>query len=218
MKYELPVIPPEGTKNLWEGQFTVFSWYHFVINIPAPVFMVTTLKENGLANAQLSAWGMMGGSGKEPKFILQVHNHTETRQLIEKTKEFVINYPGVALKDKFMKTINRFDVSTDEIIASGLQHEPSVIVKTPGVKECFANLECTLDWIRDVESENKISSLVQGSIVHAVISEEVLVDDIRISNEKRAWVYDIQEMLNPKTGNQQTGLLTSLDLKSAMDI
>src|SRR4030042_5548545 len=117
MKHELPVVQPEGIKELWESQFKVFSWYHFVIDLPAPVFIVTTLKENGLANAQLSAWGMMAGSGKEPKFILQVHNYTDSRKLIEKTGEFVINFPGISLKDKFMKTTGHFDKDTDEIIA-----------------------------------------------------------------------------------------------------
>lgn len=161
---------------------------------------------------------MVAGSGNEPKFILQVHNYTETRKLIENTKEFVINYPSITLKDKFIRSINRYDDNTDEIIASGLQIESSQIVKAPRVKECFAHLECKLDWMRDIESETKFSTLVQGSIVHAAISEDALSDDIREANKKRGWVYDIQEALNPKTGNHNNGIFASLDIASSIDI
>ena len=74
MKIDFPVYPPKDVKPGWEGQFQVFSWYNFVINIPTSVYIITTRKENGLPNAQLNAWGMLLGSGKEPKFLLQLLN------------------------------------------------------------------------------------------------------------------------------------------------
>jgi len=215
MKMELPVQPPEWIKESWEGQFTVFPWYYFAVDIPTPVFIITTLKENGLANAQLSTWGMIAGSGKEPKFILMVHNYTETKKLIEETGEFVVNFPGIDLKDKFMKTIARFDDNTDEILASGFQHEASQRINTPRVKECFAHFECKLDWIQDIEREAKSTSLIQGSIIHAAIDEDVLDDDLKKTCEKRKWAFSVHEMVNPKTGNHDTGYLTTL--KSASD-
>ena len=48
MRIELPAVPPESIKEQWPGQFSVFSYYAFVIDVPAPVFIITTLKENGL--------------------------------------------------------------------------------------------------------------------------------------------------------------------------
>lgn len=218
MKIELPVQIPSWIKESWEGQFEVFPWYYFAIDLPSPIFIITTLKDNGLANAQLSTWGMIAGLGNEPKFILMVHNYTETRKLIEKTGEFVINFPDISLKNKFRNTINPFDSNTDEIIASGLQHDKPLKVKAPRVKECFAHLECKLDWIRDIEKETKSTSLVQGSIVHAAIDENVLSDDLKTTCENRKWVFNVHEMVNPKTGNHGTGFLTTLDMNSRVKI
>lgn len=157
MKKELPLMPPKGIEEAWQGQFSVFSWYNFVLNVPSAVFIVTTLKENGLANAQLNAWGMMVGSGKEPKFLLQVMNNSDTYRLIKRNREFTINYPSLRLREKFMKTITHFENEIDEILASGLTHEEPGVVRSPRVKECFAHLECKLDWIKDVESEEKVN-------------------------------------------------------------
>ncbi|HYF83899.1 MAG TPA: flavin reductase family protein [Clostridia bacterium] len=218
MKMELPVQAPDWIKESWEGQFEVFPWYYFAIDLPSPIFIVTTLKENGLANAQLSTWGMIAGSGNEPKFILMVHNYTETRKLIEKTGEFVINFPDISLKDKFRNTISRFDNDTDEILASGLQHDASAKVKPLRVKECFAHFECKLDWIQDIEKVTKSTSLVQGSIVHAAIEENVLSDDLKTTCENRKWVFSVHEMVNPKTGNHDSGFLAKLDMNSGIKI
>lgn len=212
MKVELPVQVPDWIKESWEGQFEVFPWYYFAIDLPSPIFIITTLKENGLANAQLSTWGMIAGSGNEPKFILMVHNYTDTRKLIEKTGEFVINFPGINLKNEFMNTVKPFDNATDEILASGLQHDKSINVSAPRIKECFAHFECKLDWIQDIERITKSTSLVQGSIVHAAIEENVLSDDLKTTCNKRKWVFNVHEMLNPKTGNHDVGFLTTLNI------
>lgn len=218
MKVELPVMPPARLKEQWEGQFSVFSYYAFTIDVPAPVFIITTLKENGFANAALSAWGMMAGSGGEPKFLLTVHNYTESRRLIEQTGEFVINYLPLARKQEMLNTVKRFDADTDEILASGLHPEPSKRVKPPRVAEGFACLECRADWMRDVEAETKVSTLVQASIVHAAIDESVARDGLKESHRLRQWAFDIQESVNPLTGAGETGVFAPLDLERAADL
>jgi flavin reductase (DIM6/NTAB) family NADH-FMN oxidoreductase RutF len=218
MKIELPLTPPEHVKEQWPGQFSVFSYYSFVVDVPSPVFIITTLKESGLANAALSAWGMMAGSGKEPKFLLQVHNYTESRRLIESTGEFVVNFPSLKLKREMRNTVKPYDGNTDEILASGLTHEPSSVVKPPRVAECFASLECRVEWVRDVETHDKVSTLVQAAIVHASIDEDVLHDSLVETHARRQWVYDIQESINPQTGAAQTGVFASLDLANAVDL
>jgi hypothetical protein len=45
----------------------VFFWYNFAINIPSTVFIVSALKENGLGNVQLNAWGIWAGFPAEFK-------------------------------------------------------------------------------------------------------------------------------------------------------
>ncbi len=215
MKLELPVTPPPHLKEQWPGQFSLFSYYTFSIDVPMPVFIVTTLKENGLANAALSSWGMMAGSGKEPKFLLQVHNYTESRRLIEQNGEFVINYPSLPLYLQALETVKRFDGQTDEILASGLTHERSTVVKAPRVAECFACLECRVDWIRGMESGEETSTLVQASIVHAAIDDAVCRDGLPDSLRLRQWAIHVSESVNPVNGAADTGLFVPLDVQNA---
>ncbi|MFZ5354502.1 MAG: flavin reductase family protein [Bacillota bacterium] len=193
MKIDLPVIVPKDIKPGWEGHFELFSWYTSLINIPVNVFMVTTLKDNGAANVQLNAWGMIIGSGKEPKFILQVGIESDTYKLIEKTKEFVISIPSYNLKDKLYNAAKHYEEDTDEVLASGFNHEPSSVIKTPGIKECFAHYECVLDWMRTVEDDNKINALVQGKIVNAKVEEDCFGDTNKETFLKTSPAYMIYE-------------------------
>lgn len=216
MKIEMPPAPPAHLREQWEGQFSLFSYYAFTIDVPAPLFVVTALKENGLANAALSAWGMPAGSGREPKFILTVHDYTETRKLIEKSGEFVVNYPSLALKKEMRATVNRFDGDTDEILASGLHHEPSVIVKPPRVAECFAHIECRVDWMRGVETGERLSTLVMASVVHAALDDSAARDSLTESHGLRQWVFHISESVNPVNGAAAQGVFAPLDLEHSV--
>ena len=196
MKIDLPIVPPSDVKQGWEGQFQVFSWYNFVINVPTSVFMVTTLKENGLSNVQLNAWGMLIGSGIEPKYILQVMNNSDTLRLIKENKEFVINLPTYDLKEKFLNTSKHFEDETDEIIASGLTPEESTKVAAPRIKECYAHLECIFDWAKEVEDEVKVNTLIQGKVVSATVDDDYLLDDMRKTYGKRLIPYHFSEFYN----------------------
>jgi flavin reductase (DIM6/NTAB) family NADH-FMN oxidoreductase RutF len=218
MKIELPPVPPAHLKEQWEGQFSLFSYYTFTIDVPAPLFIVTTLKENGLANAALSAWGMPAGSGREPKFILTVHDYTDTRRLIERNGEFVVNYPSLSLKKEMRATVNRFDGETDEILASGLHHEISVAVKPPRVAECFAHLECRVDWMRGVEAGEKVSTLVMASVVHAALDDSVARDSLKESHNLRQWAFHISESVNPVNGAAETGVFAPLYMEHSVGV
>lgn len=199
MKIDLPVNPPSDIKQGWEGQFQVFSWYNFVLNIPTPVFLVTTRKENGLSNVQLNAWGMLIGSGTEPKFIMQVMNDSDTLRLIERNKEFMINLSSYSLKERLLKAAEHFNAETDEIAAAGFTAENASVIKAPRIRECFAHYECVLDWVKPVEEKVKVNTLVQGSVVHAAIDEEYLADDMRESYRKRALAYHFSEFYHHST-------------------
>ena len=196
MKIDFPVIPPPDVEQGWEGQFQVFSWYNFVLNIPTAVFIVTTKKENGLPNAQLNAWGMLIGSGTEPKFVLQLMNHSDTLRLIRANKEFVVNFPSADLQEQFIKTTVHYQDEVDEISASGLTPEPCRVVSAPRVRECYAHYECVLDWLKEVETETPVNTLVVGSVVHAAVDEEYLLPELKASFTRRAIPYHFAEFYN----------------------
>lgn len=184
-KVELPVDPPAGVSGSWPGAFDVFPWLYYVFNIPGPVFMVTTVKENGLPNVQLNRWGLVLGSGREGKFLLEVMRTSDTCRLVRESGEFVINFPSLSLRERFMKTTTHYPLDVDEVSASGLTPVPSREVGAPRIAECWGHLECRLDWLRDVEERVKVHALIQGAIVHAAIDEDCLTDDFATSLERR---------------------------------
>lgn len=96
----------------------MFSWYKYVLNISADVYIVTAKKENGLPNTQLNAWGMLPGFGRKPKYMLQMMNNSDTFLLNKANREFVVNFPGYGLKKQFMKTTKHYPPEADEISAS----------------------------------------------------------------------------------------------------
>lgn len=185
-RVELPVTAPADVSGSWPGAFDVFPWYYYVFNIPGPVFMVTTLKANGLPNVQLNRWGLLLGSGREGKFVLEVMRTSDTCRLIAESREFVINFPPLSLRDRFMRTTAHYADDVDEVTASGLTPVPSREVAPPRIAECWGHLECRLDWMRDVEDDVKVHILIQGSVVHSAIDASCLTDDFATSLERRA--------------------------------
>ena len=69
MNFENGNVKPESLQAEWEGQLDVFSWLEFVCAIPHVLFVVTTKKENGLANASFQSWSSFTGEG-ENYFII----------------------------------------------------------------------------------------------------------------------------------------------------
>jgi len=196
MKTELPLQPDWEIKAGWEGELTLFPWYYFVLNIPTPVFMVTTRKENGCANLQLNAWGMLLGAGREPKFVLQVMKNSDTCRLIAAQREFVVNFPPYALRDKFAAAAAHYTPEADEVVAAGLTPEPAKLVDPPRIKECYAHLECRLDWMRDVETAAPVNALVCGSVIHAAMDGEYLTGSLETALAKRDIPYFAAEFYN----------------------
>lgn len=216
-KIELPIVPA-GIEPAWPGQFEVFSWLNFAVNIPTPVYMITTLKPNGLSNVQLSCWGMFAGSGDEPKFVLMVHNYTDTYGLIKANGEFVVNLASIALKDQLTRTISKYDADTDEVLASGLTPEPAVAVKAPRVKEAFAHFECRVDWLRDIEEREKRTTLVMASIVAVAMDQDCMRGAPRDALTRQSLPFHIGEFYDHDRRRTTTdGWLTTLDLTPVGD-
>jgi flavin reductase (DIM6/NTAB) family NADH-FMN oxidoreductase RutF len=217
MKIDLAVAPPADIQQGWQGQFKVFSWYNFVLNIPSAVYIITTLKENGLPNAQLNAWAMLLGAGQEPKFMLQLMNGSDTLRLIKDNREFVVNFPSLKLRQQFMQTTTHYPHEVDEIAASDLTPEPSKLIAAPRVKECYAHYECRLDWYRSLETESPVNTLVVGDIIHAAIDEAYLLPDVHSTFAQRAIPYHFSEFYDHQkrtcTSGDTSGFFT-LDLQN----
>lgn len=148
-----------------------FSWMEFVLSIPSPLFLVTSYKSNGLANACMQSWATFTGNEKGFYAILSaVDKKGHLYQTLVERKEAVINFMSLDLYDRCMATIgnNQFDV--DELAAAGLTAVPAGMVHAPMVDECFMNLECRYLWEKDIKEGDEYT-MVCLEVVNVHIDE-----------------------------------------------
>jgi len=171
MKIDIPANPPEEIK------FPDFiGWFHSNILIPYPLYIITTVDEKGVPNAQPNSWGLPFGDKFGQFFIFYDWASHHTVQNVIVTKEFVVNAPSEDKVPQVMKTVKNYPRGTDEIAASGLTGIPSTIVKVPRIKECNAYYECRLCWHKQTHPRGKGDAgvIVLGEIVAASGDEEVI--------------------------------------------
>ena len=68
MKHEIGIVQPSCLVEDWPDKYDVFSWLEYVVTVPNPIFLVTTRKANGAANANLHSWGLLIGEAG-PLFV-----------------------------------------------------------------------------------------------------------------------------------------------------
>ena len=199
-------------KTINESELYGFSWLESVLAIPSPLVCVTSYKDNGLPNATMQSWCTFIGEEGFHVLFSSVNKRTHMYSSILGTKQFVVNFPS---KDVFMKcysTIRNNDCDKDEISAAGLTPEPASKVGAPMIKECFLNLECELEWTRE---------LVEGSDLHVFCARIVGIhmDDERYNAEKlgrygsTGYMYNIHRPTDPDTGKSietQVGFIDGL--------
>ena len=148
MKHEIGIGQPTYLVEDWPGKYEVFSWLEYVVTVPNPIFLVTTRKANGAANANLHSWGLLVGERDRYASLLALLNDTHTFANIVREGEWCLNYPSVAHYPQCFETIHCNGPDNDEIADAGLTAEPARTVAAPRIAECAISLECRLDWHR----------------------------------------------------------------------
>ncbi len=190
----------EGFPEAFAGQELYgFSWLEFTAAVPSPLVVVTTYKSNGKPNAAMQSWCAFTGEEGYHCIFSSVHKSGHMYRSLKETGCCVVNFPSAGILGKCMDTIKNNGFETDEIAASGLTAERSRRVNAPRIKECFLNMDCGLEWERDLTEEG----------THAVICLKVLgicMDD-RHFNENdlgrygvTGYLYNIHSPRNPETG------------------
>jgi len=199
MKHEISIEKPSNLKAAWPGKYELFSWLEYAINIPYPIFIITTLKENGKSNACLHSWGCFGGDDKGYYSMLMMLKTYHTYENILRTEEWCINFPSFEQEKQCMRTIEENDPENDEIMDSGLTIESSREIQTPRIGECLINLECQLEWHRPL-SEESGWYVFAGKIVHMAMEDEVFELDPQKRMALLNPMYNLRSTLNPLTG------------------
>jgi len=107
---------------------------------PGPVVLVTTAGK-GRPNIMTMSWHMM--MDFEPPIVgCVISNRNFTFDILNATKECVINIPTVELAAKTVRCGNTSGRKLDKFKTFRLTPSPAARVAAPLIAECYANLEC----------------------------------------------------------------------------
>ena len=199
MKHYFTREKPDYLIEDWPGKYETFSWLEFGITVSNPIYMVTTLKEGDIPNANLQSWGLLLGEGKHNHFLMALLKHHHPYANIIRNKEWCINYISKEYLRQADDTIRNNGDETDELAAAGFTSMPSRIVKTPSVAESTVALECVLKWERSLV-EDSHWSLICGEIVQIAIDDSVLAVEPEKRIASMGLMYNIRGTVNPLNG------------------
>ncbi len=106
MKRELSIDRPEGLKDLFPGQFTMFSWLDSAVTAPSLITLITTRKANGRPNACLHAWGMLAGGHGSYSSLIAVAKRGHTYASITREGQWCVCIPPWRLRQQCFATIH----------------------------------------------------------------------------------------------------------------
>ncbi|MDR1706252.1 MAG: flavin reductase [Clostridiales bacterium] len=188
MKTEIGLERPAHFKEDWPGMYDVFSHFEYVAGVPQPLFLITTLKENGNVNACFQGWSAFSGDADGFYAVIPgCWTLSHTYKNILRDKEFCVNFMSAGYYGACKKTIEANGEDNDELEAAGLTAEASKTVRPPRVKEAFLSYECKLHSDIDLSGKGK-TRLVIGRVTMAAIGD------------KKDYMYYINYRKDPVTG------------------
>ena len=156
--------------------------------LPRPIAFVTTIDENGVANA--APFSFFTAICADPMLICfsPMRRGTDGKKKdtlanIEATKEFVINIVSEEWTEKMNRCATEYSADIDELERAGLTKELSQTVKPPRVKESKVHLECSLYQVLHFGEQAGAGSLVIGKVEHVHVADE-LYENGRIDSMK----------------------------------
>jgi flavin reductase (DIM6/NTAB) family NADH-FMN oxidoreductase RutF len=199
MKHEIGIEQPAYLVEDWPGKYEVFSWLEYVVTVPNPIFLVTTRKANGAANANLHSWGLLVGEGEHYSSLLALLDGTHTYANIMREGEWCLNFPSVAQCGPCFETIQCNGPDNDEILDAGLTVEAARTVQAPRVAECAIHVECVLAWHRPLY-EGSAWHLFAGHVTHVAMDEAAMAVDPDERLRALALMYNVRGTVHPLSG------------------
>ena len=122
-------------------QGKIEKYYHYAF--PMQTVLVTCIDGPGKTNIITLAWHTPIAS-KPPLYGISIAPKRHSYTLIEKNKEFVVNFIPYSLVEAAHFCGTHSGRQTDKLCATGLTLMPSIKVTTPRIQEAYAHLECIL--------------------------------------------------------------------------
>lgn len=212
MNFEHDIIKPENFMEDWEGQFDVLPWMAYITSIPHVIYVITTLKEDGIPNACLQGWSSFSGEGDNYFALISgVLKHGHTYKNILRDKEFCINFLSPKYLNNLKRTISDNSDKIDEITNSGLTQENSKTISAPRIKESFLKLECSFEWSKDLVSDG-INTTVCGKVKHVSVDENFTMKNASERYDDNSFLFHLMAMKNPLTGERIKGGIGKVEL------
>ena len=201
MKREIDITQPEYLIEDWPGKYEVFSWLEYVVTVPNPIFIVTTRKPNGAANANLQSWGLLIGEKGNYSSLLALLDHSHTYDNILREGEWCVGFPSFEHYPQCFETIHCNAPDNDEVVEAGFTVESPRTVKAPRIAECSVSLECSLEWHRPLY-EASPWHLFAGRVLHLAMDEAVMAPDPVERVRAMGLMYNVRSTVQPLTGEQ----------------
>ncbi|MFE9533428.1 flavin reductase family protein [Streptomyces sp. NPDC006691] len=139
--------------------------------VPRPIAWVSTVTPDGTPNLAPHSFFTISSVAPPVVQFTSVGRKDSLRN-VEATGQFVVNFAPEPLFDAVNGTATDFPPGVSEFEQAGLATEPSLRVKPPRVAQSPVALECEVHTTLGIGN----STVVFGRVVHAVVSEEVMVD------------------------------------------
>ena len=185
-------------KSMSDMEMYGFHWMEFVAQVPSPLYIITSYKNNGLTNACMQSWTTFtGGKNGFYAIVSAVSKYGHLYQTIHEKNEAVINFMSADIYDKCMATIRHNQFDADEISAAGLTAVPADTVNAPMIDECFMNLECKFRWEKEI-ADGDDYVLMCLEIVNIHIDERHLDETDLGRTGKTGLLYNIHHPIDPE--------------------
>ena len=201
MRHEINITQPEFLVEDWPGKYEIFSWLEYVVTVPNPIFIITTRKANGAANANLQAWGMLIGEKGNYSSVFALLDNTHTYTNILREGEWCVGFPSFEHYRQCFETIHCNAPDNDEITQAGFTVEAAKLVQAPRIAECPVMLECRLEWHHALY-EHSPWHLFAGRVVHLAMDEAMMVTDPVERVRAMGLMYNVRGTVHPLTGGQ----------------
>lgn len=210
MKIELGESRPANASEKWPGEFEVFSHYETSLGIPHALFLITTVKENGMPNACFQSWSSFCGDGGGYFALTPLLQKTHTYHNILRTKEFCINFLSAPYYGACYQTVFNNAEDADEIAVGGFTAEPGQSIQVPRIREAFLSLECKYESQMDLSGKG-ISALVVGRVIWAAM-EEAYINGSGNKYGRDGFMYYLYELENFPESDQGMRKIAALDV------
>ncbi|MFI9047350.1 flavin reductase family protein [Streptomyces sp. NPDC053427] len=139
--------------------------------VPRPIAWVSTISADGTANLAPHSFFSIA-SVAPPVVQFSSVGRKDTLRNIEATGQFVVSFASAGLDRQINDSGTDFPRGVSEFEAAGIASEPSLRVKPPRVADSPVALECEVHSTLGIGD----STVVFGRVMHAAVSDEVLVD------------------------------------------